>query len=474
MNEPLKLLIDGQRVLGQARIQDCVNPSTRNTFASVSLASAGQVAEAVERAHARFREYRRVPAHRRAEWLEATSRLLAARREELARTIALEVGKPIRQARIEVDRASFTFHVAAEEAPRLYGETIPMDYAPSATGFVGLSFRQPRGVVATITPFNFPLNLLAHKVAPALASGNTVVSKPAGAAPQTALLLGEIALEAGLPPGAFNVLPTTHEGADALVTHPLVKMVSFTGSVPVGMALRDRVGLKPITLELGSNSPNIVAASADLDQALPALVAGGFAYAGQVCISVQRIYVHASRRRELEERLVTAVRTLRLGDPLDEATDVGPMITEGDAARALEWIEEARAAGARILTGGRRDGPFLEPTVIADPPAGLRCVTDEIFAPVVNLESFDDLAEAVERANRSRFGLNAAIFTRDLGEAFYAIEHLEAGGVIVNQSSAFRADQMPYGGVKESGLGREGIRFAMAEMTEIKFAALRL
>jgi acyl-CoA reductase-like NAD-dependent aldehyde dehydrogenase len=467
-------LIDGQRIHGEGGEPACVNPYTREPFAAVSLASPAQVTRAIEVAHQRFEAVRRAPAWRRSEWLAATSRGIAVRREEIARTIALEVGKPIRTARAEVDRAVTTFRVAADEATRLGGETIPMDAVPNGVGFVGLSFRQPRGVVAAITPFNFPLNLLAHKVAPALASGNTVVAKPAPRAPLTALLLGEIALDAGVPPGAFNVVPATNEGAAPLVSHPLVRLVSFTGSVPVGRLLRERAGLKPIVLELGSNAPNIVAPSAKLDEAVPALVAGAFAYAGQVCISVQRIYVHCSIRDAFQARFVPAVESLRLGDPLDEATDVGPMLSDAEVARALGWIDEARGAGARILTGGRRDGPFLLPTVIADPPDGLRCVEEEVFAPVVNVSSYEDFADAVRRANRSRYGLNAGVFSNDLGEVLYAVEHLEVGTVVVNQSSSFRADHMPYGGVKESGLGREGIRYAMAEMTETKFAAIKL
>jgi acyl-CoA reductase-like NAD-dependent aldehyde dehydrogenase len=466
------LFIDGERVRGENGAVEIINPFTREPFATVALASAAQAERAIEVSHERFQSFRRVPAHARSEWLLGMSRLIATRREDLARAIALEVGKPIRTARVEVERAVSTFRMAAEEALRLSGETIPMDAVPAGSGYVGFSFRQPRGVLLAITPFNFPLNLLAHKVAPALASGNTVVAKPSNRCPLTALCLAEMAIEAGVPPGAFNVIPTTDAVAAQLPVHARVAMVSFTGSVPVGKRILASAGLKRVTLELGSNAANIVCPSADLMSAVPALTAGAFSYAGQSCISVQRIYVHRSIRPAFEERFLAEVRKLRVGDPLDEATDVGPMITQADAERALAWIDEARAAGGRLLAGGTRDGPFLAPTVLGDPPETLRCVNEEIFAPVVSLLHYDSFPEAIERANQSRYGLNAAVFTSDLAEALEAIEKLEVGSVIVNQSSSYRADHMPYGGIKESGLGREGLRYAMEEMTEIKFAAI--
>jgi acyl-CoA reductase-like NAD-dependent aldehyde dehydrogenase len=467
-------LIGGRWVEGEAGMVDNTNPFTREPFTEVGYASRRQVEEAIENSHVAFLTYRRVPAHKRAEWLYNASRLLRERREEFARMIATEVGKPLKAATIEADRAVHTFRLAAEEAPRLYGETIPMDAVPAGEGYVGFSVRQPKGVLASITPFNFPLNLLAHKVAPGLASGNTVVSKPAGHCPITALMLGQLILDGGFPPGCFNVVPCSSQDADPLVTSPLVAHISFTGSVPVGTDIRRRAGLKFVILELGSNAANIVTPSADLEQAVSSTVQGAFAYSGQVCISVQNLYLHDSIRDEFLAQYVAGVQALKLGDPLDEQTDIGPMITVEDSERALEWINEARAGDAEILAGGRIEGNFLLPTVIVDPDPRLRCVNDEIFAPVVNVHRYNDLAEVIERINKSRYGLNGAIFTNDLPEMFYAVENFAVGSLIVNQSSVYRADQMPYGGIKDSGMGREGLRFAMQEMTELKFTAINL
>jgi acyl-CoA reductase-like NAD-dependent aldehyde dehydrogenase len=467
-------LIGGRWVEGEAGTAGDINPFTRQPFTEVGQASARQVEGAIVNADEAYRDYRAIPAHRRADWLYRASDLIRDRRDEFARMIALEVGKPLKTARVEVDRAVYTFRLAAEEAPRLLGESIPMDAVPNGEGYVGFSIRQPRGVLAAITPFNFPLNLLAHKVAPALASGNTVVSKPAGHCPITALMLGQLILDAGFAPGVFNVVPCSSREAAPLISDERVRHISFTGSVPVGTDIRNRAGLKFVILELGSNAANIVAPSANLAEAAAATVSGAFAYSGQVCISVQNLYLHESIRDEFLERYLSGVAELRLGDPLDEATDIGPMITVEDGQRALQWIEEAADQGAKILTGGRIEGNFLLPTVIADPDPGLRCVNDEIFAPVVNIHRYERLDDCIELINESRYGLNGAIFTNDLREMFYAVEHFDVGSLIVNQSSVYRADHMPYGGIKESGMGREGLRYAMEEMTEIKFTAINL
>lgn len=467
LREPcLPLLIDGVRVPGEAGVAPVIDPYSGTVVAECSLASAAQLADAVSTAALRFRELRRTPAHRRGEWLHGISSRITARKEELARLITLEVGKPIRAARVEVERAATTFRLAAEETSRGLGETMTLDAVPNGVGLHGYTARRPRGVVAAITPFNFPLNLLAHKVAPALACGGCVVAKPAPRSPEVALTLGEIALEAGVPPGAFNVVPTRNELVPNLISHPQVSMVSFTGSAAVGKRILEQAGLRKVSLELGGNAPNIVTPSARLDGTVAALVAGGFTYSGQVCISVQRIYVHRSIFAALRERLCQAVNALRSGAPLDESTELGPMISEEAAMRAESWIEEARAAGAEVATGGVRSGSFVAPTVLVEPPEHLRCVAEEAFAPLVTLHAYDELAGAIERANRSRYALNAAIFTNDLREAFEAVETLEAGTVLVNQSSAFRADHLPYGGLRESGLGREGLRYAIEEMTE--------
>lgn len=469
----LPMLLNGERVLGGGGDEPVVSPYAGVTLARVSLASDTQLDEALDVAQDAAETMRRTPAHVRRDWLGAISQGLAQRRDELAQIIALEVGKPLRAARAEVERAVLTFRIAAEEATRLGGETLPMDAVPAGVGHWGLTRREPRGVVAAITPFNFPLNLLAHKVAPALASGNVVIAKPAPRAPMIGLVLGELAQECGVPPGAFQVLPMDVACAERFISDPRVDMVSFTGSVPVGKRILARAGLKRVTLELGGNAPNLVGASAPLGVVVPQLVAGGFTYAGQVCISVQRIYAHRSVFEPLTEALVRAAEALVLGDPLDERTDVGPMISEREAERAVAWVEEARAAGARVAMGGTRQGAMMSPTVLVEPPEALRCVAEEAFAPLVTLHAFDTFSEAVARANRSRFGLNAAVFTADLGEALYAMDHLRAGAVLVNQSSSFRVDHMPYGGVKDSGLGREGVRAAMEEMTEVKMMVLR-
>lgn len=474
MSEAAPLLLDGQWLAGEGGLLQDRSPATGETVALVTQASRQQMEQAIAAAQKAFASYRHTPAHQRGRMLAAASRLIDERSEELARLIAREVGKPVKTARAEVQRAVQTFRLAAEEAPRLYGDTIPMDAVPGGEGRQGFFIRQPIGVVGAITPFNFPLNLVAHKVAPALACGDTVVHKPASHCPLTALELGRILTEVGFPPGTVNVLPCPGAVADVMITSPKVAMISFTGSVPVGQDIRQRAGLKHITLELGSNSANVVCPSANLDRAAQALAVGGFAYAGQVCISVQRIYIQRSVWRPFLDRFIPRVEALVVGDPLDETTDVGPMITEEEARRAQEWIQEALAQGARLLVGGRREGAYLYPTVLSDVTPQMRVVCDEVFAPAVTVTPFDTFDEAIALVNDSRYGLNAAVFTNDLREAFMAVEGIEAGSVIINDSSAYRADHMPYGGVKESGLGREGVRFAMQSMTEIKFASISL
>ncbi|MBI2877844.1 MAG: aldehyde dehydrogenase family protein [Candidatus Tectomicrobia bacterium] len=466
-----RLLINGQPVPGQGEAYEHRNPYTDEPLALVTQASPGQMEEAIEAAGAAFQAYRKLPAYQRAELLLQVCRGIEARSAELARTIAREIAKPLKTARGEVARAISTFRQAAEEAGHLRGEVLPMDAVPVGQGWRGFSIRQPIGVVAAITPFNFPLNLAAHKIAPALAVGNTVVWKPAPQGPLTALLLGEILSEAGIPPGVVNILPAPPNVSELLVTHPQVAMVSFTGSVAVGQRIRQQAGGKRLILELGSNSGNLISAAANLEHAAAACAAGGFAYAGQVCISVQRIYVQQPAWDRFVALLLEKVRALKLGDPLDPTTDIGPLIDEPSARRSEAWIQEAIQGGARLLLGGKRQGKFLEPTVLTDVRPEMRVVCEEVFAPLVVLVPFEEWRQAIALTNQSRFGINAGVFTRDIQEAFQAIEELEVGSVIINGSSTFRADHMPYGGIKESGLGREGIRYTMEAMTEIKFAA---
>lgn len=468
------LLIGGRRVPGEGGAHITFNPYSGEAVARLSLASPRQVQEAVRASRDAFAGYRRVPAHQRSEMLLSAAGLVTRRAEALARTITDENGKPARLSRSEVNRAATTFRLAAAEAGRMTGQTIPMDAVPGSEGRIGFYIRQPVGVVAAITPFNFPLNLAVHKIAPALAAGNTVVLKPSSQTPLTALALGQAIMDAGFPAGSLNVVPCDPETAGDLAADPGVAAVSFTGSVAAGRAVRDRAGLKKVSLELGSNSACIVTESADLDQAAASCVTGGFAYAGQVCISVQRICVQRTVMEAFLALFVPRVQALRPGDPREEATDVGPLISDEAAARVRGWLDEAVRGGARVLCGGAIEGRMMQPTVLDGVSREMKVVRQEAFAPLVSVMPFDTFDQALSMVNDSSYGLNAGVFTCDLREAFQAVEELEVGSVIVNDSSAYRADHMPYGGVKSSGLGREGVRFAMEEMTEIKLAVIRL
>lgn len=474
MIEQSRLLVNGKWISGEGGVQVNTSPYSGEAIAEVTLASVQQAEAATKAAREAFRNYRRFPVQRRSDMLLSASRLIAERAEEIARTIAQENGKPIRSARAEVGRAVVTFRLAAMAADRINGETIPMDAVPGSEGRVGFYIRQPIGVVCAITPFNFPLNLAIHKVAPALAAGNTVVLKPSSQTPLTAYVLGEILMEAGFPEGTVNILACRKETAEVLVASPEIAMVSFTGSAVVGKLIRSRAGLKRVTLELGSNSGNIVSQNADLERAATSCVVGGYTYAGQVCISVQRIYVQQSVMDAFLSLLLPRVSALKVGDPLDESTDVGPLISDESAMRVAAWLEEAKAGGAVVLAGGTLSGRMMMPTILSDVRRGMKVVCEEVFAPLVSVMPYQGFEEAVALVNDSRYGLNAGVFTQDLGEALTAVNELEVGSVIINDSSAYRADHMPYGGVKDSGLGREGVRSAMDEMTEIKSAVFRL
>ncbi len=439
--------------------------------AVVHRAGPDDVERAIAAAVEAFETTRRLPSWRRAEVLDAIAAGIAARRDELARTIALEAGKPLKAARVEVDRGAFTFTVAAEEAKRSYGEIVPLDWLPGNDGRVAHVRRVPLGPIAGITPFNFPLNLVAHKVAPALAAGNPIVIRPASQTPVTALKLAEIVREAGWPAGGFSVVPCTTRVAAPLVEDDRIKLLTFTGSPAVGWGLKARAGRKRVTLELGGNAAVIVNADADVDYALERIVWGGFAYAGQTCISVQRVYVHSSLYDAFAGELARRVDALRTGDPLDEATDVGPLIDPGALERVEEWIAEARDGGAEVLAGGERDGTVWRPTVLAGLREDMRVSCEEVFAPVIGLYSFDDVEQAIDAAGRSEFGLQAGLFTNDMRAVDAAFDRLEVGGLMVNDVSTYRIDHMPYGGVKSSGFGREGVRYAIEEMTELKLLA---
>jgi acyl-CoA reductase-like NAD-dependent aldehyde dehydrogenase len=416
-----------------------------------------------------------MPAHRRGALCARIAAGLAERKEEIARVIAAEAGKALKFARVEVDRAINTFSVASEEAKRIHGETVPLDAAPAGEGFFGFWQRRPVGVVAAISPFNFPLNLVAHKVAPALAAGCPVVLKPAELTPLSAVLLCEVMEAAGVPPGAMNLV--CGHGPDVgepLVVDPRVRKVTFTGSAEVGRRILSVAGIKKVTLELGNTSPVIVAPDADLEAVAKKCALGAFYNSGQVCLSVQRVYPDPHLADDFTERFVRAAEALVVGDPLDERVDVGPMIQEKEAERAAAWVGEALAGGARALTGHRREGPVYWPTVIAGATPDMKVVAREVFAPVASVLPYDDFEEALREADGTEYGLQAAVFTKDVSRVFRAIRGLDFGGVIVNDTPTFRVDHMPYGGTRQSGLGREGVRYAIEEMTNVQMVAIRL
>ncbi len=448
------------------------NPYTGDMVAEVCLAGKEEAEQAVVAAGGAFSTLRRLPAHARADALEKIVELLTARREEFARTMTSEAGKPITDARREVGRTIQTFTVAAEEARRMSGEVVPLDRAPGSDSHIGLTRRVPVGPVLGITPFNFPLNLVAHKVAPALAVGNPIVLKPAPQTPLTALMLGEVVLQAGLPPGSMSVLPCDNRVAEQMVTDSRFKVLSFTGSAAVGWMLKAKCGKKRVLLELGGNAGVIVEPDADLELAAQRCAVGGFSYSGQTCISVQRIYIHERVYESFVEKLLGKVRVLKAGDPTDESTVVGPLIDLAAARRVEDWIGEAVAQGARVLTGGKRVGSLVEATVLADviPPMKVSC--QEVFGPVVTVSRYRRFREAIDALNDSDYGLQAGVFARDVDRIFRAYRDLEVGAVLANEVPTWRADHMPYGGVKDSGLGREGVRYAIEEMTDLKLLVL--
>jgi acyl-CoA reductase-like NAD-dependent aldehyde dehydrogenase len=467
-----KLLIAGEWVETGDWVE-VRSPYSGEVVGRVAKAGAAEARRAVDAAEAAMREP--LPAHKRAEILVRVAGHLGRRHEEVAQTIAAEAGKPLKAARVEASRAMSTFTFAAVEARKLAGEMVPMDASQAGAGKLAFTLRRPIGVVGAISPFNFPLNLVAHKIAPALAAGCAVVLKPASQTPFSALLLAELETDAGLPPGWLNVLvgPASEIG-DILVEDQRVRAITFTGSGDVGWKLAERAPRKRVNLELGNATPVIVEADADLDDVATRLAANAFSFAGQSCISVQRIYVQRAAWDDLVARFVPKVEALVVGDPLDEATDVGPLIDAGSRERVLEWIEEARSAGAEILTGGELENGLVRPTVIANAAPELKVSCEEVFGPVCTITAYDTLDEAVELANGTRYGLQAGIFTSDLRTALDAVQRLEFGGVTVNEAPTFRADQMPYGGVKDSGNTREGPAYAAREFTEDRLVVIDL
>jgi acyl-CoA reductase-like NAD-dependent aldehyde dehydrogenase len=468
---PVGYLLNGQFV-HRGPVSEVRSPFDHGVVGEVHQAQAEQVQSAISAAANAFQTTRRMASYERRDILLAIAEKISGRREQFARTMALEAGKPIRTARAEVDRSVFTFSVAAEETTRVGGEYLPLDLQSSTQGRWGMVRRFPLGPIAAITPFNFPLNLVAHKVAPAIAAGCTMVLKPAPQTPLTALLLAEVVTEAGWPAGALNVLPMSNEDASLIVTDDRLRMLTFTGSTAVGWHLKSRAGKKKVALELGGNAGVIIHSDADIEYAADRCASAGFSYAGQSCISVQRILVQRGVYHQFLECFVAKVERLHTGDPLDETTDVGPLIRESDAIRAVDWIEQAVAAGAVVLTGGGRKGSVVAPTVLTNTRPDMKVNCEEIFAPVKTVEPYDDFENAIKMINASQYGLQAGVFTNDARLLFRAYEELEVGGVISGDVPTFRIDHMPYGGIKDSGLGREGLRYSMEEMTEPKLLAM--
>jgi len=435
-------------------------------------ATAEQYEEAVRAAIAAFETTRHMAAYERSAILRNISAGIRDRREEIGRILTLESGKPIRDSLTEVDRAVLTFRLGAEEAERLTGETIPLDLMASSKGRLGVTRRFPIGPIAAISPFNFPLNLAAHKLAPAIAAGNTIVLKPPSKDPLTMLTVAEIIEGSGVPEGAVSILPMTRAMGDKMVEDERFKLLTFTGSPAVGWRMKERAAKKKVVLELGGNAGVIVDATADLDWAVKRSVVGAFSYAGQVCISVQRMFIHRSIWDAFMDRFVTAARALVSGDPLDPETQIGPMVDEQQASRTERWVREAEELGGKVLLGGRAEGSYFPPTVLVDTPAQAQVCSNEAFAPLVVAFPFDDFGDAIKQVNDSFYGLQTGVFTNDLAHGWQAFNELEVGGVIINDVPTYRIDHMPYGGVKDSGLGREGLRWAIEDMTELRLMVI--
>ena len=467
-----KLLLDGEWI-ETGEWHEVRSPYSGETVARVPKAGAEHARRAVDAAAKAMESP--LPAHQRAEILDRVATLLRERQDDVARTICAEAAKPLKAARVEAERAVSTFTMAAVEARRLAGEVVPMDASPAGVGKLAYTLRVPIGVVGAITPFNFPLNLVAHQVAPALAAGCAVVLKPAGHTPLSALLLGELETEAGLPPGWLNVLvgPSAEIG-DVIVEDERVKLITFTGSSGVGWKIRERAVKKRVNLELGNATPVVVEADADIEEAATKLAANAFSFAGQSCISVQRIYVKREAYDDFVSRFVPKVQALKVGDPGEEDTDVGPVIDEDARDRIVSWVEEAKSAGATVLAGGEVVGGLLQPTVLADVTQEMKVSCQEVFGPLCTVSPYSSSEEAFELANATEYGLQAGIFTANLKTALAAAAALEFGGVTVNEAPTFRADQMPYGGVKESGNTKEGPHYAVREMTEERLVVLAL
>lgn len=450
------------------------NPYSGEIIGKVPEANENHIKETVDSAVSSFSVSKKLTAYQRSHILGNVSKLIEENQDSLSELIALESGKPMRYALGEVKRAVETFKFASIEANQIYGEVIPMDAASRGKDYFGFYKRVPKGVILAITPFNFPLNLVAHKIAPAIASGNSVILKPASVTPLIATRLVEIFEKAGLPKGILNII----FGSGSMVGIKLVKneridMVTFTGSLQVGEIIKREAGFKTVTLELGNNSAVIIEDAKDLTTLADRLIVGAFAYSGQVCISVQRIYVQRKLYDEFVELFINKTENQKTGDPLKSDTDIGPMITAAEIKRAMSWLEEAKSMGAEILTGSKKTDNIIHPTVLTNVTKQMKVVKDEVFAPVVSIIPYDSFDEALKLANETKYGLQAGVYTQDVNKIFSAMESIDVGGLIVNDYPTFRVDQMPYGGVKKSGSGREGLKYAIEEMTDIKLVVIK-
>lgn len=452
---------------------DVTNKYTQEVATQVALADAVVIDKAIAAAEKAQAAMNKMPAYKRQQILEHCVTRFKERFDELAYALCIEAGKPIKDAKGEVTRLIDTFKIAAEESVRISGEVIELEITERARGYSGMTKRVPIGPCSFISPFNFPLNLAAHKVAPAIAAGCAFVLKPASRTPLGAIIMGEVLAETELPEGAFSILPCSRDGADLFTTDDRFKLLSFTGSPDVGWALKAKAGKKPVVLELGGNAACVVDHDTDLSDAVERIVFGAYYQSGQSCISVQRVIVHSDVYEEFKKAYVEKVSHLVHGDPLDESTFIGPMIAESEAKRLEQWIGQALEKGATLLCGGKRDGAMLQATILENVPEDCDVNSEEAFGPVSVISQFTDFDEALKEVDNSQFGLQAGIFTRDIYKAHKAWDQLEVGGVVIGDVPSWRVDNMPYGGVKESGLGREGIRYAIEDMTEIRLMVLR-
>ncbi|MFB4168984.1 aldehyde dehydrogenase family protein [Virgibacillus sp. JSM 102003] len=469
-------IINGQERTTSENTKAVINPYNKEKVEEIALASRDDLEDAITNSFDTFHNtMKSMTAHERSDILRKTADLLEENTEEFAQTIVKEAGKPITFSRSEVGRAVQVIRFASEQAKHISGEVVPMDAAIGGEGRLGLVKRIPLGVVGAITPFNFPLNLSLHKIAPAIAAGNTVIFKPAEKTPVSAHMLTKLFTEAGLPDGVLNlVMGTGKEVGEPLVQHDKVHKISFTGSLPVGRSIRESAGLKKVTLELGSNSPNILFEDTDVEQAVKLLVKGAFAFSGQVCISAQRVYVQKNIYDQFLEQYVKQTNELKIGNPADENTDIGPMISEEEAERAKQWIDDAVENGATIAAGGEQNGTILTPTIMTDVDKNMKIIAEEVFAPIVSVIPFETEDQVVGFSNDSIYGLQAGVFTKDLDRALRVADSLEMGGVWINEISTYRQDNHPYGGVKQSGIGKEGVKYAVEDMTEMKFIGMKL